>query len=152
MAYDKALSLRIQQVLKDVKGITSKEMFGGLALLHEGRMFSGVIGDDLIARVGPLAYPKALTRPHARPMDFSGKPLVGYLYVAPPGCAGAASLSRWVMQSLDFVKTLPAKKPKQKSRKKVTEAQASRKLKFPPRGNRRSPDGSSSTRPSTRRR
>ncbi|MBN8216687.1 MAG: TfoX/Sxy family protein [Spirochaetes bacterium] len=132
MAYDKALSLRIQQTLKDVKGISAKEMFGGLAFLHEGRMFTGVIGDDLIARIGPEAYPKALTRPHARPMDFSGKALTGYVYVAPPGCAGVASLTKWIMASLDFVKGLPAKKKKKKRPKPEWAVKAVGAKKSPP--------------------
>jgi hypothetical protein len=41
--------------------------------------------DDLVVRVGPERYEKALSRAHARPMDFTGRPLKGYVFVGPGG-------------------------------------------------------------------
>ena len=62
-----------------------------------------------MARVGPDAYGKALRRPHARPMDFTGKPMKGYVFVDPPGYEEDRDLKRWVEESLKFVGTLPDK-------------------------------------------
>jgi TfoX/Sxy family transcriptional regulator of competence genes len=90
-------------------------MFGGVAFLLDGKMFLGVNSGDLMVRVGPDAYEQALARPHARPMDFTGRPLTGYVYVAAAGYKGA-SLARWANQAADFVATLPAKAPRRNAR------------------------------------
>lgn len=84
-------------------------MFGGLTFMVKGNMCCGVVGDELMARVGPDGYPAALKRPHARPMDFTGKPLKGFVYVAPEGFADRAALESWIGLALGFVETLPAK-------------------------------------------
>jgi TfoX/Sxy family transcriptional regulator of competence genes len=84
-------------------------MFGGLCLLSRGHMFVGIVGEALMARVGPAAYEKALRRPHARPMDFTGRPMKGYVFVDPHGYEDDRDLKRWVDESLKFVGTLPDK-------------------------------------------
>lgn len=73
-------------------------------------MCCGVIKEDLVVRVGPERYEKALRRPHARPMDFTGRPLTGYVYVSPAGYKGDESLRMWVEWGVDFVSGLPVKK------------------------------------------
>ena len=83
MAYDEYLAERIRKALKRRKGITEKKMFGGICLLLDGNMVGGVVNDDLMVRVGPDGYEDALKQPHARPMDFTGKPLKGMVYVGP---------------------------------------------------------------------
>ncbi len=105
MAYDEALADRIRKALGRKKGITEKKMFGGLAFLLGGKMFCGINGDDLMVRVGPDAHAAALKRAHTRPMDFTGKPLKGYVFVGPGGQKGAA-LTRWITQGADFATTL----------------------------------------------
>jgi hypothetical protein len=84
-------------------------MFGGIAFLADGHMFVGVIGDLLMARVGPENYAAALARKHVREMDFTGKPMKGYVYVDAAGIADDDELEEWVMRCRAFVKTLPAK-------------------------------------------
>jgi len=110
MAYSEALADRIRGVLGRRQRISEKRMFGGLAFLVDGKMFCGVIESDLMARVGPKAWERALARPYARPMDFTGRPLTGYVYVAPPGVRTAASLRKWVEQALGYTRTLPGQK------------------------------------------
>ena len=82
MAYDEGLAERLREVFPEHAGIAEKKMFGGLCFLARGHMFVGIVGEALMARVGPVAYEKALRRPHARVMDFTGKPMKGYVYVA----------------------------------------------------------------------
>jgi len=106
MAFDERLAERVRGVLARRKGVSERRMFGGLAFLREGRMFCGVIGGDLVVRVGPEAWGKALGRRHVRPMDFTGRPLTGYVYVAPAGVRAVASLRSWVEQGLGFSRTL----------------------------------------------
>jgi TfoX/Sxy family transcriptional regulator of competence genes len=113
MAYDEALARRLRAVMPAGPGITEKRMFGGLAFLACGHMFVGIVGDTLMARVGPAAHAAALGQPHVREMDFTGKPLRGYVCVDAPGLAASRELKRWVMVCLQFVQSLPPKAPKQ---------------------------------------
>ena len=119
MAYDEKLAARIRRVLPLANEIREQKMFGGICFMWDGKMACGVIGRDLMVRVGAERYPALARRPHARPMDFTGKPLTGFLYVAPAGCATAATLRTWVQASLAYVATLPPPKPR-KPRPRVT--------------------------------
>jgi TfoX/Sxy family transcriptional regulator of competence genes len=96
MAYDTQLADRIRAVVRGRKGIAEKEMFGGLAFLVDGKMFIGIVKDDLMVRVGPDRHDEAMARPHVRLMDFAGRPMRGYVYVAPPGCRTASALAAWI--------------------------------------------------------
>lgn len=109
MAYDERLAERVRGALERRRGVTEKKMFGGLSFLVNGNMSCGVNGDDLMVRVGPDAYEEALDRAHARPMDFTGKPLKGMVYVGPKGVRTAPQLRRWVEQAVSFARSLPAK-------------------------------------------
>ncbi len=109
MAYDDGLAQRVREALASEAGVIEKRMFGGLAFMVRGNMCCGVSGKDLMARVGPDAYEEALGRPFARPMDFTGRPLRGFVYVGSEGCATDEELSGWVNRCLEFVGSLPAK-------------------------------------------
>lgn len=109
MAYDEELAQRIRAIVGRRSGVSEKKMFGGLAFLVGGNMFCGVVGRDLMIRVGPDAYKKTLTRPHARPMDFTGRPMKSLVYVSPEGIASADDLRVWVDQGLKFGRSLPPK-------------------------------------------
>ncbi len=110
MAYDEGLAERIRGLLDEQGGYTEKKMFGGVAFLLDGKMFVGIVKDDLMVRVGAEQYEASLKKPHARPMDFTGKPMAGYVYVGPAGLAEDALLQKWVQLAAKFVATLPAKK------------------------------------------
>ena len=109
MAYDENLARRVRQVLKGRRGISEKKMFGGLAFMVNGHMACGVIGEDLMVRVGPDAYDAALKKAGARPMDFTGRPMKGMIYVGPQGYRRKPSLEAWVKQGLSFARSLPPK-------------------------------------------
>lgn len=112
MAYDEGLAQRLREVMADAVpqgALGEKRMFGGLAFMSHGHMAVGIVGVALMARVGPEAYPEALARPHVRPMDFTGRPMNGYVFVDPPGIESDAELAGWVRRCLDFVATLPPK-------------------------------------------
>jgi TfoX/Sxy family transcriptional regulator of competence genes len=115
MAYDAKLAERIRKALKG-PGVTEKEMFGGIGFMVKGRMCVGVIGRDLMARVGDERHDEAVARPHARPMDFTGRPMRGFIYVAPEGVESDAQLKKWVEEARAFATSLPAKKAKKKAR------------------------------------
>ena len=84
-------------------------MFGGLAFMSKGHMFIGISGKSLLARVGPAEYEETLRTPHVRTMDFTGKPMRGYVFVDPPGYEGEEALSRWIRKCRKFASELPAK-------------------------------------------
>ena len=94
-------------MLGDERGIEEKKKFGGLAFLLHGNMCGGVNGTDLVLRLGREGAARALGRPHARPMDFTGKPLSTMVYVAAEGTRTEPMLEEWVSEALQFVASLP---------------------------------------------
>ncbi|HVE86165.1 MAG TPA: TfoX/Sxy family protein [Myxococcales bacterium] len=119
MAYDEALAERIRDALgKGRRGITEKKMFGGLAFLLDGKMFIGVSRDELLVRVGPERYEEALDRAHVRPMDFTGRPMKGYVFVTAAGCKTGKAIQPWVDQAAAFVAQVEPAKGKKKSKPK----------------------------------
>src|SRR5687767_9937960 len=106
MAYDEGLASRIEELLPKAE---QKRMFGGLAFMERGNLVVGVLGDDMIARVGPSDTVKALEEAGVRPFDFTGKPMSGWVVVEQEAVAEDEDLSRWVERCRKFTKTLPAK-------------------------------------------
>lgn len=112
MAYDPTLAERVRRILVGRPDARERKMFGGLAFMVGDHMCCGVLGERLVVRVAPDLYRKMLSAPHVRPMDFTGRPLTGFLYVEPEGYAAPGALARRVRQSLAFVESLPPKRPK----------------------------------------
>ena len=110
MAYDEHLASRIRKAPGKTPGVTEKKMFGGLAFLLDGKMFIGINNEDLMVRVGADGYDAALAQKHVRPMDFTGRPLEGFVYVATEGLRTSAALAKWVGRSVTYVEGLPPKK------------------------------------------
>jgi len=104
MPYDQDLAARIRRVLRRRPNISERQMFGGLAFMYKGKMCCGIVGRDLMVRILEKDVPSALKHAHVRPMDFTGKPLRGFVYVAPQGVATDDSLRRWVLKGVAFVK------------------------------------------------
>jgi hypothetical protein len=96
MAYDEQLANRIRQAFGVRHDITERKMFGGLAFLCLGRMCCGIVGSDLMVRI-PADEVAAIMRSRCvRPMDFTGKPLKGFVYVSAPGFRTRAALRAWL--------------------------------------------------------
>lgn len=111
MAYEEALAERMRELLKRRKGIEERKMFGGLAFLVNGHMACGVQEELLVLRLGNSGAAKALRGPHARPMDFTGKPIQSMVYVEPAGCADDEQLASWMNRAVRFARSLPPKRP-----------------------------------------
>jgi TfoX/Sxy family transcriptional regulator of competence genes len=109
MAYDEGLAQRIREVLGERPELVEKKMFGGIGFMLQGNMACGVLKDELIVRVGPERYEEALTKPHTRPFDFSGRPMRGWVMVASDGYESDEALQGWVQQGVDFALSLPPK-------------------------------------------
>jgi TfoX/Sxy family transcriptional regulator of competence genes len=106
MAYDEALASRIRESLRDRRDVTERKMFGGLAFLVSGHMCCGIVGRDLMVRVGREDYESALSEKHARPMDFTGRPMRGMVYVAPAGLRTRRALEAWIDRGVRFTRSL----------------------------------------------
>ena len=119
MSYDEKLAMRIRQTLGPCDDVVEKKMFGGLCFMVNGAMCCGLTKTDFMVRVGPDQYDDALRQPHARPMDFTGRPLKGMVYVAPAGLHTQAALSRWVERGLAFVSALPPARQRKRTPKKI---------------------------------
>ena len=92
MAYDTGLAERMRAELGRLPDLVEKKMFGGVGFLVRGNMACRVHGDDLIVRVGPKNYEQALTRPHTWPFDMTGRPMAGWIVLAPQGCKADGDL------------------------------------------------------------
>lgn len=113
MAFDAEVAQRVRAALHRTTARTRLDeirMFGGLCFMVGGHMCCGVAGRDLVVRVGPERLLDALAQPHARPMDFTGRPIKGFVYVGPAGYRNPAAFLKWIRRALAFVETLPAKK------------------------------------------
>ena len=109
MAYDETVADRVRRTLAKHPGVSERKMFGGLALMLNGNMCCGVVGKDLVLRLADKEAARAVAEPHARPMDFTGKPLKSMVYVSPAGYRADDDLRAWVKRAVDFVKSLPKK-------------------------------------------
>jgi TfoX/Sxy family transcriptional regulator of competence genes len=114
MAFDITLASRIREALATRNDVSERKMFGGLCVMVKGHMCCGVLGSDLMLRVGPAQYAKTLALKHARPMDFTGRPLTGLVYVSPKGFPTRRALDRWLGFALAFIDQLPPKPQKKR--------------------------------------
>ena len=109
MAFDEALADRVREALGARDGVGERKMFGGIAFMVGGNMAVGVIGEDLMVRLDPADAEKALGQSHTRPMDFTGKPMKGMVYVDPAGTGTDEDLAAWVEAGAEFASSLPPK-------------------------------------------
>ena len=109
MPFDENLADRIRPLLLGPYSVKEKRMFGGLAFMVNGHMCCGVSSKNLVVRTGPQDFDLVLSLDHARPMDFTGRPMKGFVYVAPEGCDTDKDLMAWTKRGLDFVLRLPPK-------------------------------------------
>ena len=109
MVYDEKVALRIRNVMAKQKGSDERKMFGGLSFFVNGKMCIGILKNDLVVRIDPKDSDKLLKMPHVRPMDFTGKPMKGFVYVAPKGYNTDKMLSFWIKNGIEFSKTLKKK-------------------------------------------
>ena len=122
MHTDPALADRVAAYFSAKKTpFASKHMMGGLLFMVRDKMCVGVRPQRLMARIGPEAEPAALKKPGCRPMDFTGRPLRGFVYVDSAKLRTARQLTYWLDLALAFN---PVAKPSVRNSRK-REAQRS---------------------------
>ena len=114
MTYSEAQAERVRKKLAGQRGITEKEMFGGVAFLIGGNMAVGVHGEDLIVRVEPAQTDALLREVGAKPFDLGpgGRSPAGWLLVGPSGFRKDADLRTWVGRGMAYASSLPNKPAK----------------------------------------
>src|SRR6266568_3135357 len=118
MAYNEALANRIREAIAHERGVDEIKMMGGLCFMIGGHMALGIVGEELMIRVGPDGYERALARAHAREMDFTGRSMKGFVFVESAGIRTKRSLASWVAPAAAFAKSLPPKASHTKSRER----------------------------------
>lgn len=109
MSYDDDLESRILSAIDGWKNVSAKKMFGGICHLIHGNMFCGIYKEFLILRLGQAAATDALSKPHTKPFDITGRPMKGWVMVEPNGFETGDSLSAWLEKAREFAQTLPHK-------------------------------------------
>jgi TfoX/Sxy family transcriptional regulator of competence genes len=109
MAYDEVLAERIRMALSSRRDVVERKMFGGIAFMIRGHMSCGIVGPALMLRVDPDDEGRLLRLPHVRPMDFTGRPMRGFLYVDPPGVSTPAGLRAWIRRATAWAENQPVK-------------------------------------------
>jgi TfoX/Sxy family transcriptional regulator of competence genes len=113
MAYNEELADRVRAAFRGIRRLEEKRMMGGLTFMVNGKMCVGVLKDDLMCRIDPAIHEKAVQRKGAREMDFTGKPMKGFVFVGYSGTRNKKDLKYWLDLSLAFNKTAkPSKKKK----------------------------------------
>ena len=109
MAFDEGLAERVRALLADDTDTRERKMFGGLCFLCSGNMACGIVGDELMVRVGPQAWSDALSYEHAREMDFTGRSMKGMVYVGEAGLSEDEDLDAWPDRGTRYATSLPPK-------------------------------------------
>jgi TfoX/Sxy family transcriptional regulator of competence genes len=115
MAYDEFLADRINNILNEKRvPFEAKKMMGGLCFMVDGKMCCGIVKNELMARIGTDAYEEALKKEFCNEMNFTGRPMKGYVFITPEGIDNEADLTYWVQLCLDFNPIAKASKKKSK--------------------------------------
>ena len=109
MAYDEGLAERIRERTTGRTALSERKMFGGLCFMLDGNMCFGIVGSELMVRVGPDAYEETLGLPHAREMDFTGRSMKGMVYVGEAGLSEDGDLGEWLDRGTSCAGSLPPK-------------------------------------------
>lgn len=109
MAYSEELAGRIRQLIEGRTAVTERKMFGGIAWMVNGHMAVGTLGEDLMVRLNREDAERALTEAHVGPMDFTGRPMRGFIKVDAAGIADDDALGKWIDDAANYAASLPPK-------------------------------------------
>ena len=116
MAYNHQIADRIRERFIHSSNLIEKEMMGGLAFMLNDKMCVGVVKDELMCRIDPDLFEEVLEKPGCRPMDFTGKPMKGWVFVSQDAISKNKELDYWISLALAY--NAKAKKSTKKPAKK----------------------------------
>lgn len=118
MPFDPIFAQQVRETLASRKVVyEEKKMMGGLTFMVKGKMCIGIVEEDLMARIGPEKYEESLQKKGCRPMDFTGKPMKGYVFISKEGTRRPEDLGYWISLALDYNQTAKAAPKRKKSKK-----------------------------------
>jgi TfoX/Sxy family transcriptional regulator of competence genes len=115
MAFNEILADRIRESLVHLPKVEEKHMFGGICFMVNGKMCVGVVKDEMMCRIDPKMDKIVLEKNGCRPMDFTGRPMKGYVFVSKDGMKTQKAFDYWIGLCLEFNSS--AKVSKKKSKK-----------------------------------
>jgi TfoX/Sxy family transcriptional regulator of competence genes len=114
MAYDEQIANRIRERFADLENIEEKAMMGGVTFMYNGKMCVGVIKDELMCRIDPGMHDEVIEKPGCHTMDFTEKPMKGYILVDETGMTSRQEFDYWIDLALDYNPNAKASKKKKK--------------------------------------
>lgn len=114
MAYNETLATRIRERFAELGNVEEKTMMGGLTFMYNGKMCVGIIGDELMCRIDPEFHESAVEKTGCRTMDFTNRPMKGYVMIDDSGMTHQKDFDYWIGLSLDFNSRAKASKKKKK--------------------------------------
>lgn len=112
MAYDEKLADRIRRRFADLPNVEEKKMMGGLCFMYNGKMCVGIVKDCLMCRIDPAIHDATIQRPGCRTMDFTKRPMSGYIFVDETGIKSKKDFDYYIDLALAFNKHAKASKKK----------------------------------------
>jgi TfoX/Sxy family transcriptional regulator of competence genes len=109
MTLNESIAAKIRAEVNQYSGVVEKKMFGGIGFIVNGNMACGVNGSALIVRVGPEQSQEALSRPHTKLFDMTGRPMAGWIKIEPGGFEAERDLKNWIKEGMEYALTLPPK-------------------------------------------
>lgn len=114
MAYNNNLANRVRECLENLPSIEEKEMMGGLVFMYNGKMCVGIVKDELMCRINPEIHNVVVEKPGCRTMDFTKRPMIGYILVDETALRTEKELVSWIQLALDYNSKAKASKKKTK--------------------------------------
>ena len=115
MPFNKNLADRVRLLLSETElPVEEKKMMGGLTFMVKGKMCMGILQDNLMARIAPEEYEKALLKKGCREMDFTGRPMKGFVFISPEGTKEEKDLSDWIQLALAYNDRVKSSKKRKK--------------------------------------
>jgi TfoX/Sxy family transcriptional regulator of competence genes len=102
MAYDQKLAERIRARMAELPNVEEKEMMGGLTFMLNDKMCVGIIKDEMMCRIDPALHESAVERRGCRTMDFTGRPMKGYVLIDETGMKSEKDFEYWINLCVDF--------------------------------------------------
>jgi TfoX/Sxy family transcriptional regulator of competence genes len=112
MPYNEILANRIRERFEDLPNVEEKRMMGGLVFMYNGKMCVGVTKDDLMCRIDPDFHEAAVEKTGCRTMDFTNRPMIGYVLIDETGIKSKKDFNYWIDLALDFNKRAKSSKKK----------------------------------------
>ncbi len=112
MAYNEKLADRIRQRFEGLPNVEEKQMMGGLTFMYNGKMCVGIIQDELMCRIDPALHEACIEKTGCRTMDFTKRPMKGYIMIDETGMKSKKDFDYWMGLSIDFNKKAKSSKKK----------------------------------------